>query len=220
MGRELQKKKNRSSIPKIKHKPKSKRLNVLGNAIVAANWDQNLTLSQNYRQLGLTPKLNARAGGVERLGSRVEDEPKLAAQAKDRLSVASKLRTTTITPSEARIERDASTGAILRVVHPQTTTPNPLNDPLNGTLEAYDEDSPPVHLVGGIILELEEQASMESKNRPRRQSKREEDWISELVNKYGDDYNRMTRDRKLNPYQQSEGDLRRRARLWKETKKR
>ena len=38
MGRELQKKKNRSSISKVKHKSKSKRLNVLGNAIVAANW--------------------------------------------------------------------------------------------------------------------------------------------------------------------------------------
>jgi nucleolar protein 16 len=38
MGRELQKKKNRSSIPKIKLKPKSKRVNPLGNAIIAANW--------------------------------------------------------------------------------------------------------------------------------------------------------------------------------------
>lgn len=38
MGRELQKKKNRSSTSKVKHKPKSKKLNVRGNAIVAANW--------------------------------------------------------------------------------------------------------------------------------------------------------------------------------------
>jgi nucleolar protein 16 len=38
MGRELQKKKNRSSVPKIKLKPKSKRINPLGNAIIAANW--------------------------------------------------------------------------------------------------------------------------------------------------------------------------------------
>jgi len=39
MGRELQKKKNRSSIPKIKLKPKSKkRTNPLGNPIIAANW--------------------------------------------------------------------------------------------------------------------------------------------------------------------------------------
>jgi Ribosome biogenesis protein Nop16 len=38
MGRELQKKKKRSSIPKIKMKPKSKRVNPLGNPIIAANW--------------------------------------------------------------------------------------------------------------------------------------------------------------------------------------
>lgn len=38
MGRELQKKKNRSSIPKVKHKPKSKKLSVRGNTIVASNW--------------------------------------------------------------------------------------------------------------------------------------------------------------------------------------
>ncbi len=38
MGRELQKKKKRSSIAKIKMKPKSKRVNPLGNPIIAANW--------------------------------------------------------------------------------------------------------------------------------------------------------------------------------------
>jgi len=38
MGRELQKKKNRSGNAKIKLKPKSKRVNPLGNAIIAANW--------------------------------------------------------------------------------------------------------------------------------------------------------------------------------------
>jgi nucleolar protein 16 len=38
MGRELQKKKNRSSIAKVKHKPKPKRINVHGNPIIAANW--------------------------------------------------------------------------------------------------------------------------------------------------------------------------------------
>lgn len=37
MGRELQKAKNRSSIAKIKQKPKSKK-KILNNAIIAANW--------------------------------------------------------------------------------------------------------------------------------------------------------------------------------------
>jgi hypothetical protein len=46
MGRELQKAKNRSSISKVKQKPKSKRrLNPKGNAIVAANWFVSTSLN-------------------------------------------------------------------------------------------------------------------------------------------------------------------------------
>ena len=37
MGRELQKKKNKSSIPKLRHKGPSKK-KVLQNPIIAANW--------------------------------------------------------------------------------------------------------------------------------------------------------------------------------------
>jgi hypothetical protein len=37
MGRELQKKKNRSSIPKKRQNPKSKK-KILHNPIIAANW--------------------------------------------------------------------------------------------------------------------------------------------------------------------------------------
>lgn len=68
----------------------------------------------------------------------------------------------------------------------------------------------------GIVRELEEHASVEAKKKPRQQSKREEEWIANLVATYGDDYRRMVRDRKLNPMQQSEGDLKRRIRKWKE----
>ena len=39
MGRELQKKKNKSSIPRVRQRPKSKKLNTIrSNAVVAANW--------------------------------------------------------------------------------------------------------------------------------------------------------------------------------------
>lgn len=38
MGGPIQKKKNKSSLPKIRQKPKSKRFNINSNPIVAANW--------------------------------------------------------------------------------------------------------------------------------------------------------------------------------------
>ncbi|MCJ1251553.1 Nucleolar protein 16 [Trapelia coarctata] len=218
MGRELQKKKNRSSIPKVKHKPKSKRLNVQGNAIVASNWDQNLTLAQNYRRLGLTSKLNARTGGTEKPASQIDEIQISSGKPRDPLSLASKLPTL-LNPTEALIERDPSTGAIVRVIRPPANT-NPLNDPLNDLSDEQNEEdeeegSVPKRAPAGIIQELEEQASMEVKKRPRQQSGREQEWIAGLVKRHGDDYGRMARDRKLNPYQQGEGDLRRRVNVWK-----
>ena len=178
--------------------------------------DQSLTLSQNYRRLGLTSKLNAATGGTEKpaASSSNSGTPK-----KDAFAIKSKVPTTLI-PTEARIERDPNTGAILRVIHAEDRRrANPLNDPLNEM-----SDSEPlatildgnVQVHSGIVKELEEQASLEAKKKPRQQSRREEEWIANLVATYGDDYRRMVRDRKLNPMQQSEGDLKRRIRMWKD----
>ena len=136
----------------------------------------------------------------------------------DALSITSKIPTL-FTPTEARIERDPTTGAILRVIHPPSTSGNPLNDPLNDSSanESDDERDGGLHYEPrGIIRELEEQSMMEAKKRPRQQSKREEEWIAKLVQRYGDNFGGMVKDRKLNPYQQSEGDLRRRVSRWKE----
>lgn len=71
----------------------------------------------------------------------------------------------------------------------------------------------------GVIAQLEAQAAYEeemlSKKRPRHQSTREEEWISSLVEKHGDNIRAMVRDKKLNPMQQTEGDIGRRLKKWK-----
>ncbi|KAI9835061.1 MAG: hypothetical protein M1819_002613 [Sarea resinae] len=223
MGRELQKKKNRSSIPKVRRKPKSKKLNVLGNPIIAANWRQNETLSQNYRRLGLTAKLNRSTGGIEK------DPATASATApapSDALTISSAFPST-LTPGTARIERDPTTGAILRVIHDSPPpNPNPLNDPLNDVTEDTDVivNRTSDGAIGaasaptGIVAELERQARKGVRKAPRKQSAREEEWVERLVEKYGDDFGKMVRDRKLNPMQQAEGDLKRRVARWKKTK--
>ena len=94
-----------------------------------------------------------------------------------------------------------------------------MNDPLNDLADDENDGftaAKPSTASAGIVKLLEEEASREAKKKPRQQSKREEEWIQRLVETYGDDYGKMVRDRRLNPVQQSEGDLRRRIRKWKE----
>ncbi len=73
----------------------------------------------------------------------------------------------------------------------------------------------------GVVPALMAQAAKGgAKKRPRKQSQREEEWVERLVAAYGDDVAEMARDRKLNPMQQSEGDIGRRVRVWKEGRRR
>ncbi|KAG9248219.1 putative nucleolar protein 16 [Calycina marina] len=218
MGRELQKKKNKSSNPKIKQKPKSKRVNPLGNPIIAANWDQKQTLTQNYARLGLTSRLNTATGGIEKL------RPGKASTTStiNKLAISNAIPKN-FTPEEARVERDPETGKILRVIHSKQRF-NPLNDPLNSDSEdeymdldgdneaEVDEEAK----AGNIVRELERQARTGGKKvKERVQSEREKEWCERLATRWGEDYHNMARDRRLNPMQQTEPDIRRRIEKWK-----
>lgn len=182
--------------------------------------NQKETLSQNYRRLGLVSKLNHAAGGVEKSTASTTSTP-----ANDQLKIASK-SPANIAPAEARIERDPGTGAIIRVVNGPASKPNPLNDPLN---IVEDEDGARLrglnehHIDGAvgntpgqgeIVRILEQQARNGERPAERKQSAREQAWIESLVAKHGDDYHAMFMDRNLNVMQQSEGDIKRRARKY------
>ncbi|KAF2122880.1 ribosome biogenesis protein Nop16 [Lophiotrema nucula] len=233
MGRELQKKKNKSSIPKRRQNPKSKK-KLLQNPIIAANWNQRETLSQNYRRLGLTSRLNHATGGTEKtirlLGLNDPNSSRADTAANstaNKLNIVSKAKAQdAMETEEVEVERDPETGKIIRVVNdPAAQKYNPLNDPLNEIEEEDGEEWNGFAMVpeedeaseNPVIRQLEEAARNGVKKAPRKQSSREEEWIERLVEKYGDDYSRMFRDRKLNPMQQSEGDIRRRVKKWRET---
>ncbi|KAI9836699.1 MAG: Nucleolar protein 16 [Thelocarpon superellum] len=222
MGRELQKKKNRSSINKVRQKPKSKKVIVRGSAVVASNWSQSQTLSQNYRRLGLTPHLKGSTGGIEQTSATKE-----SSSAGDPLKIPA-ATSRTLVPTTVRVER-ASDGSILRVIHPPATgKANPLNDPL-AELSSDGEMEMTTHASSGaqgraggkartaVVAALEEQAKRSVPKRPRQLSQREQEWVQRLVDKYGDDHARMVRDRALNPMQQTEADIRRRIKRWRET---
>jgi len=129
----------------------------------------------------------------------------------------------TFAPTEARVERDPETGKILRVVHDKQRF-NPLNDPLNSDsddeMEGFDggEDleMDEVEKEGNIVRELERQARTGGKKvKERVQSEREKEWCERLVLRWAEDYHGMVRDRKLNPMQQTEADIRRRIEKWR-----
>ena len=115
--------------------------------------------------------------------------------------------------------RDPETGAIISVQHEKSEgRENPLDDPLN-EISDLDDDDAVGGSAGGIIPELEEQATYSRPKRPRMQSQREREWIERLVGRWGDEWGGMVRDRRLNPQQQSEGDLKRRVGIWKSGKR-
>ena len=188
--------------------------------------DRKLTMSQNYKELGLSSRLNAPTGGSEKK-PKPNDAVENQEPQQDAFSVPNIRKTTKLVPREAKVERDLETGRILRVVQPLSEDANsiarrmrlnPLNDPL-ADLED-EEPTAPKAATNGVVAELEAQVEEEAeilakKRRPRQQSKREEEWLERLVAKYGDDTRAMARDTKLNPMQQSEGDLARRVRKWK-----
>ncbi|KAJ5115164.1 hypothetical protein NUU61_000923 [Penicillium alfredii] len=232
MGKILQKKKNRSGLSKARPKNNrlksgSKKINVLGNAIIAENWDRDLTLTQNYRRLGLIHKLNAPTGGSERLPG--QEDP---AEASTSLHINGSAKAASqIKLGETKVERDPETGKILRVIREEDEIEvaghkrrraNPLNDPLNDLSDNEDEDAPASAAADSVIIQqLERQADREGETvkakKPRHLSAREEEWVLRLVEKHGDNISAMVRDRKLNPMQQSEGDLRRRINKWKKS---
>lgn len=232
MGRELQKAKNRSSISKIKQKPKSKK-KILNNAIIAANWNQKETLTQNYRRLGLASKLNAATGGTEKTGAILDakaantDGPTTL----DALNI-NKTIPKTIDVTEVRIVRDPKTGAILEVIE-EPKKANPLNDALNHLDDdegdewngfanqhgVVDGAGPANAGKTSVVRELEELAASAAPKKPRTQSEREGEWIQDLVRKHGDDYLAMSRDMKLNPRQQTVGDLKKRVKKWQAAQK-
>lgn len=177
--------------------------------------DRKLTLSQNYQRLGLSSRLGGRSGGVEKAGKENESTKTV-----DSLAIPAARKTGKLLPEEVRVERDPETGNILRVIRPDQdqAVPNPLHDPLND-LEEHETATSKLS-VNGIIADLEREAAEEevrlAKKRPRQQSQREEEWITRLVEKHGQDTRAMARDKKLNPMQQAEGDISRRVRKWQQ----
>ncbi|KAK6205132.1 ribosome biogenesis protein Nop16 [Scheffersomyces amazonensis] len=195
---------NRSSVRKNTRRTKDKQrdINIHSNPIIAANWDKSLTLQQNYKRLGLRAKLGTPAGGQER---KIETLAEYRARKDNKVSVEDISQTddpTKIPEGEARLIRDPETNEVTKVIY--------------GTMKVNNEGQSESSSTS-IVQQLEEYASKRAPKRERLASERENDWLKALFEKHGDDYDKMKWDKKLNIYQQSVGDLRRRITKWKKS---
>lgn len=168
-------------------------------------------------------KLGKATGGVEK---RASSSSASTSAAQDPLAVtpASGLRGAV---SSVKVERDAD-GNIVRVLRKA----NPLDDPLNDLdsgddgsgddgrasagREADDDDDDGDGRGVRVVDLLERQANVPTEKHIRHQSAQEREWVERLVAKHGDDTAAMVRDLKLNPMQQTEADIKRRLRSYRE----
>ncbi|KAG7193413.1 Nucleolar protein 16 [Scheffersomyces spartinae] len=195
----------RSSVRKNTRRVKDKHdnINIHSNPIIAKHWDKSLTLQQNYKKLGLRTKLGSMAGGIEKdvltltqIKQRKEDDTKVSVEDIENTDDPAK-----IPEGEARIIRNEESGEVLKVIY--------------GTMKVKHTSAAEVE-KSEVIQQLEEYAKKNSQiRRERKQSEREDSWLKDLYEKHGDDYEKMKWDKKLNVFQQSAGDLRKRITKWK-----
>lgn len=198
------------------------------NVFFLINRDKSLSLSQNYARLGLTAKLNAPTGGVEKKPQNETGQP--AARPDPLAIIPTSARQVAQKPQTAQVERDPETGKILRLIQAEEQaetseedssaiatsirkTRKPLEDPLTSSRKPFTKSQPTS--ATGIIPALEAEASHEAslianRKRPRTQSEREQAWLARLIEHRGDDVRAMFRDRNLNPMQNTEADIKRR----------
>ncbi|ODQ79698.1 hypothetical protein BABINDRAFT_161412 [Babjeviella inositovora NRRL Y-12698] len=201
----------RSSVTKMTRRVKDKRrtVNIHSNPLIAANWDHSLTMAQNYKKLGLTVKLSRAAGGEEKaLAVEVKNEAKRRAAMKDAVPPVpfGEADPSTIPAGEARIVRDDE-GEVVKIIYGTMAVSSQGH---NASKQDQDEST-----KTEVVKKLEELAATAYVKRERTQSERENDWCRSLHEKYGDDFDKMFWDKKLNVWQHSKGELRKKLTKWK-----
>ncbi|TXT10757.1 hypothetical protein VHUM_02262 [Vanrija humicola] len=158
-------------------------------------WDKKKTVFQNYAALGLLPSIP-----VDK-GARSQRVKLPVAPPTDEDGDAAMADAAPATGSFGRIIRDAD-GNIIDIV---------LDDEEEEPAEAEAAAPKPLNVEPAPLAQLE---SLAASAAPvvRHTSTAERMWLVSSVQKHGDDYEAMARDRKLNVWQKTPGELKRMVR--------
>ncbi|KAJ3076715.1 Nucleolar protein 16 [Podochytrium sp. JEL0797] len=188
--------------------------------VIAKNWDKNLTLRQNYQRMGLMANLNGKAGGegvtLRKVGEEGEED-----EGEEQMEVSYRsMEDFDKMPSVSRAQDNADVVA----------TAEDFEDE-----EEFEVDPSLVvlgarlglHAKGGkgdaallstrksiaklpqVMETLEAEAALGEAPRSYHTSESEFEVLARLEKKHGDDYSAMQRDIKINTYQLSAGQLKR-----------
>jgi len=173
---------------------------VHGAEILKDAYDPKLTLKQNYAKLGLIPSLDVRpdTGGTER--------PSTSTSAKVSSDGSAPVR-----KGMARVIRDES-GKVVDIIEPEEEEESsPWGKQMSSIVDSEDVETYMPSEGGKKTTVVQELEIMAAKAEPvqRHTSALESQWLRDLVAKYGEDTERMSRDRGLNVWQKTEGEIRR-----------
>ncbi|KAK9472726.1 ribosome biogenesis protein Nop16 [Dipodascopsis tothii] len=225
-----QRRKQKTSLHKTSRrvKDKQRKVRIRADPLIATHWDEKLTVSQNYKKMGLVARVGGVAGGTEKdlrvpraYISKAEKAESAAADkaAANEAAVPIMQGLPQATSREARIVRHED-GRVEVVYADSGAGDDPADD--SSFEKASGLMTKPAKVVPAktsVAAELEALANRPVEKKERTASERESDWIQALVTKHGDDYEAMFRDRKLNVWQQSVGDIRKRVVKWQRQQK-
>ncbi|KAJ3164747.1 hypothetical protein HK101_000376, partial [Irineochytrium annulatum] len=201
--------------------------------LVTENWDKSLTLRQNYERLGLVSSLNGKAGGeaeqeVVRPDDEAQGEGTVEYRTMEEFERMDSVTRTTDMPADDDEDGEEEDEPFHHILTPSERV-HGINPPITTDARTTHIGLPPSHsrptstpaptastkrrappTATSVADAMRAEADMGEAPRLRWASEGEGRVMEALRKRYGEDYAKMSRDRKLNQYQLTEGQLRRR----------
>ncbi|KAI9343641.1 ribosome biogenesis protein Nop16 [Obelidium mucronatum] len=198
--------------------------------IIMKNWDKNLTLRQNYQRMGLLANLNGKAGGeavtLRDTDNLEEEEPELTISYRsmeefEKMPAVSRAGDNEEAAAVEEDDEEFDLDGPITFDEKATVIGSRLG--LRGEAPSNDaalkSTRKKIERLPGVMEALEHEVSLGEAPRVYHSSESEADVLTRLAKKYKDDYEAMGRDSKINTYQLTAGQLKRKFKKLNASKK-